>query len=83
MNNEVKESKIGTRGQSQAILKYFKSKKSLTSMQAFELFGCTRLAARVHSLREAGYDIASVWQETDTKYGEHTRYVKYVYKGKK
>lgn len=73
---------VGTRGQTAAVLKHLKSKKSLTSMQAFELYGCTRLSSVVFNLRKAGYDIRNIWLDGDNRYGESCRYVKYVYKGK-
>lgn len=73
---------VGTKGQRAAILKHFKTKKSLTTIQAFELYGCTRLASVVFDFRKAGYDIRNVWLEVDNRYGESCRYVKYVYKGK-
>lgn len=73
---------IGKKGQMKEVLNHLKSKKSITSMQAFELYGCTRLAAKIHDLRKAGYDIRNVWMDTETRYGEPCRYVKYVYKGK-
>lgn len=72
---------IAKRGQTAAVLKHLKTKKSITSMQAFELYGCTRLSAKIFDLRKAGYDIRNEWQETTTRFGENCRYVKYVYKG--
>ncbi len=39
------------------ILRHLKSHKSLTSMEAFELYRATRLSAIIFRLREEGFDI--------------------------
>lgn len=36
------------------ILNHIKTHGSITSKEAFELFGCTRLSARIFDLREKG-----------------------------
>lgn len=41
------------------ILKHLSRRKAITSMDAFRLMGCTRLAARIRDLREDGYNIAT------------------------
>lgn len=43
--------------QSHAILKHLKSGKTLTPLEALRLYGCMRLAARVHYLKGSGNDI--------------------------
>lgn len=43
--------------QSAQILRHLNSVGPLTSMQAIDRFGCTRLAARVADLKAEGYDI--------------------------
>lgn len=43
--------------QCRRILAHLQSGKKLTAKQAMENFGCMRLAARVHDLREVGHDI--------------------------
>lgn len=70
----------GKRGASAEILKYLKKHKSITSMQAFEQFGVTRLAAIIFNLRKE-YDIDTLMMETTTRYGETCQYAKYVYRG--
>jgi len=42
--------------QNQNILKHLK-KKSITPIEALELYGCFRLSARILELRKAGHDI--------------------------
>ena len=62
------------RGMSQksAILSHLKSKKTITPLQALELFGCFRLAARISELRESGHLI-----ETETVHQGDKHYAKY------
>lgn len=42
--------------QNAAILKHLK-RKSITPIDALELYGCLRLAARIDNLRKQGHDI--------------------------
>ena len=50
-------------GQSQAglILRHLQSGGTLTAMDALDLFGCNRLAARVADLKGKGYNVKSRW----------------------
>lgn len=43
--------------QNKQILRYFQAGGSLTQLDALHRFGCMRLGARVHDLRELGHDI--------------------------
>jgi hypothetical protein len=76
MRKELKKS------QTSEVLKYLKThKKGITSMEAFELFGATRLSAIIFNLRANGYDIGTIPEKTVTRYGAPTSYVRYVLKG--
>ena len=72
---------IAGRGSTKEILNYLKNNEYLTSMQAWEKWGVTRLAAIIHNLRRAGYDIETVNVETTTRFGETTHYARYILKG--
>lgn len=64
------------------ILKYLKEhSEGLTSMQAFQMFGATRLAAIIFNLRQRGYNIETFDMESTNRYGEAVRYAKYIYRG--
>ena len=56
--------------------------KGITSKEAFEEFGATRLSGIIFELRkrlkETEYDIVSVWRHGINRYGRNTRYVEYV-----
>ena len=53
-------------GQSQAglILRHLQSGATLTALDALDLFGCNRLAARVADLKAKGYNVKSRWLVT-------------------
>lgn len=72
---------VASRGSSKAILDYLKTHEYLTSMQAWEMWGVTRLAAIIHQLRKGGYDIETVEVLTTTRFGETTRYARYYLRG--
>jgi biotin operon repressor len=54
------------------ILNHLKSGKTITSMEAIDLFKCTRLAAVIHSLKDEGYSI-----ESKSVKGTNTNYARY------
>jgi hypothetical protein len=43
--------------QKQSILNYLQQGKSITPLEAFDLFKCMRLGARIWDLKQAGYDV--------------------------
>jgi len=55
--------------QKDMVLGYLQKGKSLTPLEALEKFGCFRLAARVHDLRNAGHNIVASVYETSS--GKH------------
>ena len=50
------------------ILAYLKSGRSLTPLEALDLFGCLRLGARIWDLRAEGYDIEARTLEVKGKH---------------
>jgi len=48
------------------ILAYLREGHRITALEALELFGCFRLAARVHELRREGWQIVERTVETAT-----------------
>ena len=69
------------RGSKVAILEHLRKYPWITSKDAFELYGITRLSARIKDLRDKGYDIETVMVEATTRFGESCRYARYVLKG--
>lgn len=68
---------IGTKGNCARILDYLKSHKGITSKEAFEHFGATRLSAIIFSLRKAGYNISNIPQSGKNRFGESVHYDEY------
>jgi len=60
-----------------AVKNYLESGKTLTSMEAFQMFGCTRLSDKIFRLRNKGYVIHSITCECTNRYGDTTRFVRY------
>lgn len=63
--------------QTTRILAHLKSGRPITSMDAIELYGCTRLASVVHRLRKNGYNITTIDREGTTRYGDRCSYAEY------
>lgn len=71
-NHEVKIStKKNHKGNTGRVLEYLKThKKGITSIQAFEMFGATRLSAIIFNLKKFGYIIESSTSKGKNRYGE-------------
>jgi hypothetical protein len=59
------------------IIKHLKEGKTLTSLEAFDLFGCTRLAARIHDLRCRGESIQKRMRKVVNRFGKNTAVAEY------
>lgn len=60
-----------------AIKEHLESGKTITSMEAIKLYGCTRLSAKIFQLRKMGYEIDSIPTEGVTRFGDTTRFSTY------
>ena len=59
------------------LLAWLKKGHRITQMQATDMFGITRLGAKVFELKKAGYDIQDNWISTINRYGHKTRFKEY------
>ena len=59
------------------VLRHLQKKHSITSWQAIEEYGATRLSAIIFNLRKEGWDIQDKWIEEYDRYGNKTRFKKY------
>ena len=64
-------------GNTGRILDYLKENKGITSMEAFEKFGATRLSAIIHTLRGDGYVIENIKRTAPNRYGTSVTFVEY------
>ena len=69
------------RGQKKRVLDHLHMHGTITSMEAFRLYGITRLAAVVFDLRKLGYDIVTMDVTEHNRYGEPTTFARYYLKG--
>lgn len=68
----------GKKTQTSEILNYLrKHKRGITSWEAFERFGATRLSAIIFALRKRGYRIASEDKVVRTRYGRNVTVSRY------
>ena len=63
--------------QTEAIRKYVKEHGSITTMEAFQNLGITRLAARIADLVHEGYSVKRVPVEYTTPLGTTVRIMRY------
>ena len=54
---------------------------SISTLEAFNDLGCTRLASRIHDLKTRGYDIGAKMEKGKNRYGEAVYYKRYYLKG--
>ena len=66
---------------SQLVKEHLLEYGSITTWQAIQMYGETRLSAIIHNLREKGWDIESVWKEGTDRNGNDSRWVEYVLRG--
>ena len=59
------------------MLDHLQRNGSITTMEAYERYGITRLSGRIWDLRKAGHAITSTTTEGVNRYGEKTRYTNY------
>lgn len=68
--------------QMDAIRKHFEDGKSLTSMEAFRLYGCTRLSDKVFRMKKQGYLFRTETVKAISQYGFPCQFAKYSMVGK-
>ena len=61
------------------LLTHFEMGKSITQVEAQELYGIGRLSARIGDLRKLGYPIVTVKEKGKNRYGNTTNYARYFY----
>ena len=65
--------------QTDAIKWHLKNYGSITSLEAINEYGATRLASVIFNLKEMGYNIHSTDLEFITRFGRKTTIAKYLY----
>lgn len=63
--------------QNREILAYMKKGNKITQADAVRMFGCYRLSARIHDLREEGHIIKTTERVEKNRYGHTTNFAEY------
>lgn len=63
--------------QEQVILNHLLKHKTITSMEAIETYGFTRLSAVIFNLRKSGVKIGMVWEQGTNRFGNPIKWGKY------
>ena len=64
--------------QNDRVLDFLKTHSNgITSQDAFERFGITRLSGRIFDLRAMGYNISTEQETSKNRYGDSTTYARY------
>lgn len=64
--------------QTEAVLAHLEEHGHITSMQAIQEYGVTRLSAVIYKLRRRGHRITSEPFQVTTRYGTKSRPAKYI-----
>lgn len=66
--------------QAEMIVEYINKFGSITSRDAFNDLGVTRLSARIADLKNRGYSIEEVWESSKNRFGETVSYKRFSFK---
>ena len=65
-------------GKTRKVREHLEARGSITSNEAWEAYGVTRLSAIVFNLRRKGFDIETLMESGTDRFGNPTRYGRYV-----
>lgn len=66
--------------QAEMIVEYIDKFGSITSRDAFNDLGVTRLSARIADLKNRGYSIEEVWESSKNRFGATVSYKRFSFK---
>lgn len=66
-----------TQAQVERIYTHMLAYGSITAQDAYQLYGCMRLASRICDLKRKGYNIGRVLEEGKNRFGEPERHARY------
>lgn len=64
--------------QDERVLAHLSTRDGITSMEAFYLYGITRLSAVIYRLRKRGYNIAGRDEAATNRYGDIVYFTRYT-----
>ena len=63
--------------QAEQLYEHLKTCGSLTQIEAYEEYGCFRVASRIHEMKKAGIPIVKTMKTGKNRYGVECRYAEY------
>lgn len=67
--------------QEDMVLNHLRQYKTITSLEAIQEYGITRLSAKIYNLRKIGYLITNDWTSGTNRWGKKVSWVKYTLEG--
>ena len=67
----------------QKVLAHLQEKGSITSWEAIKEYGATRLSGIIYNLKDKGYNIITEMEDFTDRYGDKSKFARYLYKGEK
>lgn len=77
-NKEVCQMREKKMNKTQKVLEHLQNKGTITSLEAIEHYGATRLSAIIYNLRKRGYNIQTVDVPFVDRFGTQSVYGKYI-----
>ena len=71
---------MNKKSQCERIIDYINEFGSITTREAFNDLGCTRLASRIHDLKRKGYEFNKQYETGKNRYGDAVSYIRYSLK---
>lgn len=68
------------KSQTEAVLDHLQKYGHITSMEAIQLYGATRLSAIIYNLKRDGYTIVTEFIVVPTRYSKDTSAARYILK---
>lgn len=64
--------------QEEIVLEHLQRHGSITTWDSFELYGITRLSAKIYNLKKTGYNFDCEWIKKRNRYGRMIEFKKYI-----
>lgn len=64
--------------QNKMILEHMRTIGAIDDNDARDLYGCRRLPARIHDLRESGHSIQTIMTCGENRFGRKIKYARYI-----
>lgn len=65
------------KSQTQAIKYHLEIYGNITSLEAIELYGCTRLSAKIYDLKKEGYNITKTMEKGKNRFNRPVKFARY------